>query len=441
MMRKMLLSVIVLVLLATTLYAYQERHPDSPSSVMASLEIGADSLQRRYFRPKLRFDFPLNWGNIFMEMNYYQRINSRLIGEVDFWLLGGVMIDVSASSQLEVSLNHMSRHVTSEVNPVIFDVNELLARFWIRDRRISLGLGGGGYLGGNDAYDNLLAFNIALPQILGTEFGISAEAKWVNFTKILSDFEFYITLSKSVDLFVRNSRHYDYDATTYIGMRLRAGRNDKHFLKKLKLRSGTLPADNRYKLETKTEFYLEFLRTSKAGLQLMMNSRIPILENEEILGPFRPEKIAYPMVLEYERKISDDLLILGTINYNAEMPLDTDKAFTSTLGLGVGISNQSFFEKLDKRFRYAISGGRNFKHDYNAEARFGVNTLNSPLNFATDARLLVNDEAFYGSLEIFAEFGGEIKARLFLNGDYTDSFRGTASRATWRFGFEFIRWF
>ena len=39
------------------------------------------------------------------------------------------------------------------------------------------------------------------------------------------------------------------------------------------------------------------------------------------------------------------------------------------------------------------------------------------------------------------EFGGEIKARLFLNGCYTDFFNGNASRAEWRIGFELIRWF
>jgi len=426
---------------STLLHASPGLHPETVAPATASLEIGTDSLQRRYFRPRLRFDFPLDWGIIFLEMNYHQRINSQLQGEVDFWLLGGAMIDVSSFSRLEVGLNHMSRHVTSVPNPKIFDVNEILGRFWIHSRHVEIGLGGGGFIGGKEAYDNLLALNLRLPKILDTEFGLSAEAKLINFKEILHDFEFSIGLSKSIELFVRNSRHYNANTTTYLGMRIRSDEDHPHFLKKLKLRAGTLPSDGRYKFETKTEFYLEFLESPSQRLQILLNSRIPILENQEILGPFRPEKIAYPLVLEYERKISADLLAIGYIDYKAKMPLDVDLPFTSTLGFGLGIANQSFFEKLDKRLRFVVSGGRNFTHVYDAEARIGVNTLREPMNFGADAGLHVNSEELNSSLEIFAEFGGEIKARLFLNGCYTDFFNGNASRAEWRIGFELIRWF
>ena len=421
--------------------AYPNEFPNPKHSAEASLELGADALQRRYFRPKLTFSFPIDWGHLFVEMNYYQRIDSQLKGEVDFWLLGGTLINVSDILFFEASLNHMSRHITSVTYPVIFDVNELLGRLWLHTQKLNLGLGGGGYVGGNDAYDNLFVLNVELPQILDTEFSLVAEAKLVNFSTILHEFEFIISLSQSVDLFVRNAKHYELDTTTYLGMRLKSGGDTRDYVKKLKLRAGALPANDRYKLIAHNEFYLEFLHSPKRRLQLLLNCRIPILRNEEILGPFKPEKIAYPILLEYERRLTDELLATGYIGFSSEMPLDVDRSFSSTLGFGVGITNQSFFEKLDKGFRFALSGGRNFTHAYDIDAKIGINTLGKPLNIGAEAKIHINQEESTSTLKLFTEFGGEIKARMFIAGNLLDSFDDSASLTSWEIGFELIKWF
>ncbi len=429
------------VLICVPLFVYPNDSSKEGSSASANLELGADSLQRRYFRPRLRFGFPFDWGNAFVEMNYYQRINGQLKGEVDFWILGGLLIKMSETLRLEASLNHMSRHITSVTNPAIFEVNELLGRIWLKTPNIHLGLGGGGYIGGNDAYDNIFVLNLGLPKILDTEFSVVAEAKLINLNRILYDFEFFVSLSQSVDLFVRNTKHYELDTTTYLGMRLKSGGSTKIYIKKLKLRAGTLPSNDRYKLIANNEFYLEFYQSPKRRLQLLLNSRVPILNNEKILGTFRPEEIAYPMLLEYERRVTDKLLAIGYIGYRAEMPLDIDRSFSSTLGFGIGISNQSFFEKLDNNFRFAISGGRNFTHAYDFDARIGINTVGRPLNIGADAKIRINSEESISTLEIFMEFGGEIKTRVFFCGDHMDFFDYRTSLTNWQIGFELVKWF
>lgn len=72
---------------------------DSPFNARVHVEIGLDSLERSYYRPEFRFEFPLSIGTAFAEISYYQIVNSRLQGRIDYWVLVG----------LEKTLNHKLR--------------------------------------------------------------------------------------------------------------------------------------------------------------------------------------------------------------------------------------------------------------------------------------------------------------------------------------------
>jgi len=63
-----------------------------------------------------------------------------------------------------------------------------------------LGFGGGFYIGGWEWYDNLLVLNYKYPNILKTEFGMEAEFKLINFTKVLHDLEFFISLNENLEV-------------------------------------------------------------------------------------------------------------------------------------------------------------------------------------------------------------------------------------------------
>jgi hypothetical protein len=431
-------------LLFTSLICFSDQQASqkvTPTS-KASLEIGVDSHERRFFRPYLRFEFPFRKGHIFTGINYYQRINRQLKGELDFWLKGGLQYDITSTLSLEGSLNHFCRHITSRTYPIIFNVNEVLGRLWYRAHNIKLGFGGGFYIGGNEWYDNLLVLSFMYPNILQTEFGIVAELKWINFTKILHDLEFFISLNENLDLFVRNTKHYEYENTTYLGIRFKSGGAANNIIQNMKFQAGVLPSYERHKMVSILAFDLEFFKSQNRRLQISMNSRIPILRDDSFLHVFRPDTIEYPLSLQYERKINDDLLAMGYCFYDVVMPVDVDNTFTSSLGVGVGLRNQPFFEKLEKTIRFEIFGGRNFTNTFDAGARLGVNTVGEPLNFGADAKTRVTANKFDGSLTVFGEIGKEIKIRIFVSWEISKYFNEDDSAVNkWQFGISLFSWF
>jgi len=53
------------------------------------LEFGIDSVERKFYRPEFSLSWPLGSGpnsRFFVDLSYYQRINGRLPGAIDFWL-------------------------------------------------------------------------------------------------------------------------------------------------------------------------------------------------------------------------------------------------------------------------------------------------------------------------------------------------------------------
>ncbi|MEE9503017.1 MAG: hypothetical protein V3V48_13155 [Candidatus Aminicenantaceae bacterium] len=431
-----LLLIVCFILTSLTCFADQGSTAQDKTHAKANIEIGADSHERRFFRPYLRFEFPVKKGTIFTEVNYYQRINSQLKGEVDFWIKAGVLYDFTNLLSLEGSLNHFCRHITSRTYPIIFDVNEVLGRLWYRTNNMKLGFGGGFYIGGYEWYDNLLVFNYKYPNILKTEFSIEAEFKLINFTKVLHDLEFFISLNENLDLFVRNTKHYEYDNTTYLGMRFKSGEKANNIIRKLEFQTGVFPSYERHKMESILAVDLEFFKRRDRRLQISLISRIPILRDDAFFHVFRPDNIEHALSIQYERKINKDLLAVGYCIYDVTMPADVDQPFTSNLGVGIGLRNQPFFEKLDKTIRYEVFGGPNFTHTYDAGANVGFNTIQRSLNFGANARARVNSDTFDGSLTLFGEFGSDIKIRVFVSGETTKYFNEDDPTVNkWLFGF------
>jgi hypothetical protein len=307
---------------------------------------------------------------------------------------------------------------------------------------MKLGFGGGIYIGGWDWYDNLFVFNYKYPKILESEFGIEAEIKLINFTKVLHDMEFYIALNENLDLFVRNTKHYEYDNTTYLGMRFKSGGQSATIIRKMELQTGFLPSYDRHKMESRLAIDLELFKRQDRRLQFSLISRIPILRDDAFFNVFRPDIIEYPLSIQYERKINDNLFAVGYCLYDVSMPVDVDQTFTSNLGVGVGLRNQPFFEKLDKMIRFNVFIGPNFTHTYDVGANVGVNTVEKSLNFGVNAKTQVNSDTLDGSLTFFGEFGNEVKIRIFVSGETTKFFKKDDSVVNkWLFGFTLFSWF
>ena len=432
---------ITLILTSLTCFSYQGSAVQDTPHGEANVEIGMDSNERRFFRPYIRFEFPINKSTIFTEVKYNQHINSQLKGEVDFWIKAGILYGFSDLLSIEGSLNHFCRHITSRSYRIIFDVNEILGKLWYRTNNMKLGFGGGFYIGGWDWYDNLLVFNYEYPNILQSEFGTKVEFKLINFSKVLHDLEFYISLNEYLDLFVRHTRYYEYDTTTYVGARFKSNGDAMSIIRKMKLQMGFFPTYDRHKMESKLTFDLEFFKTQDRRLQVSINSRIPILRDDSFFYTFRPDKIEYPLSVQYERKINNNLFAVGYCLYDVAMPIDVDQTFSSNLGVGIGLRNQPFFEKLDKSIRFDVFGGPNFTHTYDFGAKVGFNTTKRSLNFGVDAKSRINADTFAGCLTFFGEFGSEIKIRIFVGGETTGFFNEDDSVLNkWQFGLSLFSW-
>jgi hypothetical protein len=437
------LTVIICFFFAALLCFADEDPPSQKNShAVAHLEIGADSNERQFFRPYLRFEFPIKKSTAFTELNYYQRINSQLKGEVDFWLKAGLLYNSTESLDLEVSLNHFCRHTTSRFYPIIFDANEVLGRLWYRTSGMTLGFGGGFYIGGHEWYNNLLVFNYTYPHILQSEFSIDTEFKLINFTKVLYDLEFSISLIENLDLFVRNTQHYEYSNTTYLGMRFKSGGQAENIIRRLELQLGFFPSYDRHKMESNLAVDLEFFKKPHRRLQLSLISQIPVLRDDTFFHVFRPETIEYPLSLQYERRINNNLLAFGYCLYEVTMPVDVDLSFRSSLGLGVGLRNQPFFEKLDQTARFELYVGPNFTHNYDLGAKFGLNTVQKPLNFGVNVKARISADTFDGSLTVFGEFGNEVKIRIFVAGENTKYHSDNMpAENRWQIGVSLFSWF
>jgi len=415
----------------------------SAAKAKAEVELGIDSFERRFYRPQLQFSFPLEKNLLFLKMLYYQRINSRLQGEVDFWLKVGLKRALAKNLILEASLNHMCRHISSVDYSKALDLNELVGRLWLSKNIYRLGFGLGIYLGGSASYHSLALLNFEFPKILNSEFTLLGEVKLVNYEEILHEIELSAALSKSVDLFIRNTRHYEYKNTTYLGIRLKSDGEAGDFIEHLRFRWGYYPFDSFYKALAAQEIKLEFFQTSHRRVLFSFQGIIPILESQGLFtGVFKPERLRYPLSVEYEKKAGPKLFVYGYWRYDVLMPIDVAEEFSSHLGVGIGLRNQTNFNKLYEKLRFEFFGGYNFTHRYDVGGALGINTLNKGFNLGAEFHFRVNPDQLKADIELYGEMGKGVKTRPFVRLERKHYFDLEDQSATkLLFGIQFISWF
>ncbi len=387
---------------------------DDGAVATARLHIGADGRQRRFFNPELAFRFPLGPVDLATAMAFEHVTNGRLEGRVDFWVRGGVSRRIGPGLRLEALLNHMCRHVTSREFPAPMDVNEALGRLgWEKDG-LAAGVGAGGYLGKNKAYRSLLTADFRAGRILGSEFTLSAGVKVVNGRRIHHDLELAAALGAGVDLFIRNVRPYDLRTVTYLGMRFGSGGAGPSPLDAFDLGLGVYPVYDGYKAVGSVGARLKFFEQGPGRLLTTLAASIPILRSESFFGRFRPDEIIYPLSVEYERRAGLRLLAFGYFRYRVDMPVDVDEVFEGRLSAGLGLRNQSAFDRLEKPVRYELSAGRVFERGWECLARAGMNTVGRRMDMGVQAEAALRQRRSEGRLEGFLEFGRQARVRPFI---------------------------
>jgi len=415
----------------------------SKAKAEAEVELGIDSLERRFYRPELRFNFPLKSSLTFLKMMYNQRINSRLQGEVDFWLKMGVRRAIAENLFLEPSLNHMCRHISSEDYSKVLDLNELIGKVWLYHNNYRLGLGLGAYIGGSAPYKGLVLLNFEFPNILNSEFYLVGEVKLVDFEEILHEIELAAGLSESVDLFIRNARHYEYKNTTYLGIRFKSDGKAESLVEHLRFRWGYYPFDDTYKAFASKEIKLELFKTSRRRVLFSFQGMIPILESKGLFtGQFKPGRLRYPLSMEYEKKAGDDLFVFGYWRYEVLMPIDVAEEFSSNLDIGIGIRNQPNFYRLSKKVRFEFFGGYNFAHKYDLGGAAGINTLKKGFNLGAEFLFRLNPDQLKTDIDLFCEMGRGVKIRPLVRLERSHYFdHEDSSGHKILFGIQFISWF
>jgi hypothetical protein len=426
----------------------QEVRPSKPDFT-ARLELGFDQITRRYFKPELCFVFPVGSSRLFLETVYEQRLNSRMRGEVDFWLKGGVLSPLSRIWDLELSFNHMSRHDESEFQPYVLSINELIGRLWWTAPGVRLGFGLGDYLTdllgifkGKKIYRNLAVLDVSLPGIFGSEFSLRGEVKFVNFSRVLHEVELRVGLSRTAYLFARNTTTYEYRNMTYLGLGLQSDTLEHTAVSYVRSRTDILPADKEHKLVMNQIVLFDFLRTPQQRLTFKLESDLPILRGKEFLGVFRPSWLNYPLELDYERTLGRDAYLFGYCLYQLTMTIDTSHRYATKLGMGLGLRNQRVFQALLKRFRFEVSGGFNYNREYDVRLAAGLNTVRAGANFGGEVTAQLNSLNDTVRAAVFTEFGGQAKIRLYAGIDTTSYDRRINPRVTrYWLGFEFSRLF
>lgn len=137
----MWLLLVALALMPLSLRAEDEKDWKNGASLV--MEYGLDSLERRYYHPVFRFDFPCQWGKLFSEVQYHSRMNGHLQGAIDYWVNVGVQKTLREKWYCELRLNHFCRHETVRATPYVWNLNEVLGRVGLAGGNFDLALGVG----------------------------------------------------------------------------------------------------------------------------------------------------------------------------------------------------------------------------------------------------------------------------------------------------------
>lgn len=432
----------LLLALAIRGFAGQAAASASRPESEAELHIGSDARQRRFFQPAFRFFFPLGGFRLATSVAFEHVTNGRLEGRVDFWLGAGLAKSLGGAVTLEATLNHMCRHITSGRNPAFLDANEVLAKMWAGTDVWRAAVGGGGFIGKNRDYRSLLTADVRARNLWETGLSLAAGLKLVNGQKIYHDLELAVAVAEGVDLFIRNVRPYGLDPVTYLGLRFGSRGPSLSFIDAYSFRFAVYPFLDGIKAVGDTAARLRFFERPKSRLLLSLAATIPIQRGNAFFGRFRPDRIIYPVAVEYERTLAGGLYATGYFRYRVDMPIDVAERFDGRLSAGLGLRNQRHFERLERPFRFEVFAGREFDRGSEAMARAGLNTTGRRVDagFEVTAMLRPGDKEYRS--ELFAEFGDGVRVRPFVAVEFLgftpeeDPLKGKLL-----FGVTLFRWF
>ncbi len=420
-----------------------------PAGILLDTQFGISQDGHGYARPRIRYTFGLGAWRLFAETAYEHRLNERLEGSVDYWLRGGALAPLGRDFSLEISLNHLCRHALSLPGSFVLSVNEAIGRVWWTPGRARLGFGLGTYFNTSRAiFDEeagghgLAVANLAWDDVLGSIFSLWAELKLSDFETLMPDIELRARLGWGAFLFVRNVTTYRLPNMTSFGLGYSSRPGERTNMAFVASEATVLPWDETHKLAVDQVVQFDLARTRENRFVFEAGADVPVLRGLKFIGLFRPERMKYPFSLEYERRLGEATFLFGYGAYEVSVPVDVAHKFSTSLGLGLGLRNQRVFKVLTRPLRYEVSAGLNSPHDYDVRVSLGLNTVGRKPDVGLEAAARLNADARQASALAFAEFGKDVRVRLFAGVDWLRDLDPAPRDVTrfW-FGFGFFRLF
>lgn len=403
------------------------------------VEYGLDSLERRYYRPRFRFDFPSGAVNLFSEIQYHSHMNGRLQGAIDYWVNAGLQKKINEQLILELRLNHFCRHETVRHIPYVWNLNELLGRVALERGGMALALGAGVFIGGSEGYRQLATAGASWRGVLLPELSLEVELKLVNFRHLYHELGFSLALNRTLEIFFRNARPYEFANASTVGARLRSGDGGDAFLDIIKMRVGASPFDDMLKLEVEGGFKMEFFKNGSRRVALAIDFEAPILNGDTFFAQFRPWKMIYDIGLDYEQRFTRGLVGAWVTRYRLDQPVDDDRPFVASLFTGLALRNQSDFDVLENDLRYEVTAGYDFKHGLEAGGRIGLGIWRSrSVKLIAEMKGGVGNDRLRLDLRLLAAGGGTVEWRPYLGWKkdfYLDSEREMPGKLLFGLGF------
>lgn len=406
------------------------------------IDLGIDNLERRYYSPRFDFIFPLKRGELFLDIEYRQWMNGRLEGRIDYWLSTGYRFVSDSGFLTTLRLNHLCRHeALRDVNQP-FDLNEIMATIGTVGKWGRIEGGGGLYLGGHSPYSTLAYLGVELPRFILPELSFSGEVRWVDLKSWVHDAGVYLTLSKGTQLFLRNTGQYRSENMTLMGLRLSTREGTGPYLDGLGLNIGVSPDHPLYKIGVDGRFRLGFF--AKASSRLLFESFFytPLLNGDAFFARFQPDRMVHGLRLEYQKSLSKGWQAFWYGQYHLDQPVDRDEPFEGDLGTGLGLRNQTDFLRLQRRVRFELSGGFNFKKSVELSASWGLCLpLGRRLQTGLDLLFRLNNRESQLLARLFLAAGREVSIRPFLSYDrYHDEERREISHNRISVGVGLFTW-
>lgn len=418
------------------------RGQEQNASGRGSIEIGVDSLEQRFFRPRFIYRFNLSSWTLLSDIYLNETMDGDLEGVIDYWINLGLQ-KTMGKHHIELRLNHMCRHNISIYNPEVLDLNEIYIQYGLSSPGIFLGLALGGYTGGSASYRSILKIKTDMTPIKNLGISFHLTLKWVDWKFLLHEAELTFPLNSASSLFIRNARYYELKPNTFVGIRFSTAPPIESILEAMKLEVGVLPGDDDYKTGVRGDFNLNFFQTPRKRLKLSMGFQALLLKADKFFGEFYPDSMEYRVEMEYETLLKPSLFLSWYNRYYLYTHIDRGIPFQAHLGTGILLKNRRDFDLVENPIGYEVSAGYNFKNHLEGKARMGISLYQKEdFNIQWRTSLYFHKGMISTQIQLMSQWSTTITIRPQLSWGYRQYWE-KPGKVDYRFSFgiALLKWF